>query len=253
MKPESESHSSQPPHPHSSDSPATRWSQIVIARGTGPKAEEAWKILVGQYRRLIQRQIEHYIKDDPENLTSEFITRVFVPKLIPRADRAKGRFRSLLLTALRWFIFSELRRCYGSDGKEIKPPIPLADVDLEAEPLQASTEDEFGQRVDREFAAETFRRVFEETRADFLEEGGTNEEFELLIGNKAGTPVKEIAGILGISENAVKVRRHRLLKKFRDAFRQAVADLVEPEEVEEEIEYLGRLMELPFQPGEANL
>jgi RNA polymerase sigma factor (sigma-70 family) len=224
--------------------PTTRWTMVLNARQDKPGAEEAWKYLVERYRRPIQAQIARRLKEDPENLTAEFMAGVFVQDVVPRAERGRGRFRSFLATALHRFISSQLRKHYAEKRGGGKEPVWLETSELDQAPSPANEPDEFFQDMDGAIAAEVFSRAFENVRESFLEDG-TAQEFELLIGREAHLPVQQIARRLGLSEDAVKVRRHRLRRTLRAAFRREVSELVVPEEVEEEMRYLGSMVEPP--------
>jgi RNA polymerase sigma-70 factor (ECF subfamily) len=227
--------------------PTTRWTIIMNAKHDKPGAEEAWKYLVERYRRPIQAQIERQLKDDPENLTAEFMASVFVRDIIPQAERGRGRFRGFLATALHRFITSQLRRRYAQKRGGAEEPVPLESSDVHRGPALTAEPIGFFQEMDRAIAREVFTRAFEGVRESFLERG-TAEEFELLIGRQAHLPIEQIARRLRISEEAVKVRRHRLRRVLREAFRKEVSDLVMPDEVEDEIRYLGSMVEPPAGP-----
>ena len=72
---------------------------------------------------------------------------------------------------------------------------------------------------------------------------GSGEEFDrlkgFLTGENVGIRYREVGQELGISEEAVKVRVHRMRKRFGQILRnQIVETVVDPEEVDEEIGYL---------------
>lgn len=225
MNPEAESDGSSTSSPHDSY-PSTLWTQIMHAQGNGASWEDAWKVLLERYRGLIQRKIQQWIKDDPEDLANEFIATVFTLKLIPMADRNRGRFRGLLGRALRGFIFDKIR-----ESNAIKRDQRRAELIVE------SDENEFYRMFDRELAREIVDRALAKMRQRYASIGRAG-DFDLLFGNDRSLPIKEIAEKLGKSEGAVKIERHRLTKAFRDFFRQEVADLVPPEEVEKEFRYM---------------
>ena len=226
--------------------PDTLWTQILRARGDPAESEDAWKILVERYRRPIEFQIEKHCHADrdPGNLVAEFIGKVFVQKLIPVADREKGRFRSLLATALHRFIDSELRQRYTVKHGQMAPHIPLDDSNFDRS-LALATDDakKFGIELDRTLAREAFHRAFEATRRQALAHGNA-EGFDLLMGKPDGQPApdQEIAERLRITIPVIKTRRHRWRTFLRETFRREVADLVPPEAVDEETQYLISLL-----------
>ena len=57
--------------------------------------------------------------------------------------------------------------------------------------------------------------------------------------DQAETPYATLAREMGTSEGALKVAIHRLRKRYRDLFRQEIAETVaDPAEVEPELRYL---------------
>jgi DNA-directed RNA polymerase specialized sigma24 family protein len=232
--------------PSSSYYGTTLWTEIIQARAG--KAD-AWETLVARYRHAIHTQIEKHFKDDPENLTGEFIAVVFAQKLVPRANRTRGRFRGFLADALRKFICSEWRKRYalkhGGSAKEGKvAEVFSLDEENHAEyPDDSVAPEDFGRELDRAFAWDTFNHTVETVRTRFISASKENGEcrarkFELLIGSQTDLPIADIARELGMTEGAVRISRHRLKGELAAAFRAAVADTSLANEVEGEISYL---------------
>ena len=220
--------------------PPTLWTQIQDAREGSVACQEAWTVLVERYRGVIRSQIARRIQDDPDNVADEFIAFEF-QDLVGKADRSKARFRSLLATALRRFIHSELRRRYALKRGQGRKPVPLETAILDRVPGDAAEGDALAKGLDYGIAEQVFQRAFARVRED---EAGrlSDEEFELLLGKDATRPMKDIATRLGISEANAKVRRCRLLGRWREAVRREVADLVAPEDIGDELRYLASVL-----------
>src|SRR5437660_8446724 len=96
--------------PGSSQFPATRWT-LVVAAGD-PHRKEARSALVSLcenywyplYAYLRRRGCP---PDQAQDLTQEFFIRVLEGRYLDRADPEKGRFRSFLLTSLKFFVADE--------------------------------------------------------------------------------------------------------------------------------------------------
>ena len=59
------------------------------------------------------------------------------------------------------------------------------------------------------------------------------------MAEKGAIPYAEAASALGMNDGAVKVAVHRLRRRFRELFREEVAQTVAgPEEIDEEIRHL---------------
>src|SRR5436309_7184109 len=96
--------------PGSSQFPTTRWT-LVVAAGH-PRRTEARSALVSLcegywYPLYAYLRRRGYPADQAQDLTQEFFTRILEGRYLDRADRGKGRFRSFLLTSLKFFVADE--------------------------------------------------------------------------------------------------------------------------------------------------
>jgi RNA polymerase sigma-70 factor (ECF subfamily) len=84
----------------------TRWSMVLSARGDTTGAQTALAKLCEVYwyplYAFVRRQ--GHSAHDAQDLTQDFCLMVLKGDLIQHADRSRGRFRSLLLTALQNFL-----------------------------------------------------------------------------------------------------------------------------------------------------
>jgi hypothetical protein len=105
---------SQTPERRPEQFPTTRWSQVNRAGGQdAAQASQALGSLLQNYlpalrAHLVQlKQIDEHPADD---ILQAFVATKFLEHNLPaHADRARGRFRTLVLTALDRFIVSERR------------------------------------------------------------------------------------------------------------------------------------------------
>jgi hypothetical protein len=220
--------------------PPTLWTQILAAREGGGASQQAWTVLVERYRGAIRSQVAARIQEDPDNVTDAFLAYQFTD-LVVQADRSKARFRSLLATALRRFIHSELRNRYALKRGAGQKPLPLDTAILDSLPDEDSVQDTIARGLDYQIAREASARAFARVRADRAHPL-TDEAFELLLGKEVHRPIKEIATRLGVSGSAAKTQRHRLALRWRQAFRAEVGDLVAPADVDDEMRYLASLL-----------
>src|SRR3954462_4803482 len=96
--------------PGSSQFPTTRWTMVVAAGD--PHRNEARSALVSLcenywYPLYAYVRRRGYPADQAQDLTQEFFTRMLEGRYLDRADPEKGRFRSFLLTSLKFFIADE--------------------------------------------------------------------------------------------------------------------------------------------------
>jgi predicted RNA-binding Zn ribbon-like protein len=84
-------------------------------------------------------------------------------------------------------------------------------------------------------------RVVDRLRAEFVQHGRLD-HFNRLKGfllDQAETPYTALAREMGTSEGALKVAIHRLRKRYRDLFRQEIAETVaDSADVESELRFL---------------
>src|SRR3979490_742499 len=91
--------------------PTTRWT-LVVAAGDPTRQESrtalvslcgaSWLPLYAYVRRR-----GHSVAE-AQDLTQEFFVRVLEGRYLARADREKGRFRSFILTSLKFFLADEM-------------------------------------------------------------------------------------------------------------------------------------------------
>ena len=96
--------------PGPSQFPTTRWT-LVFAAGD-PHRKEARSALVSLcenywYPLYAYLRRRGYPADQAQDLTQEFFVRVLEGRYLDRANPEKGRFRSFLLTSLKFFVADE--------------------------------------------------------------------------------------------------------------------------------------------------
>src|SRR5450755_263646 len=94
-----------PPGP--SQFPTTRWTLVVAA--ADPLRKEARSALVSLcegywYPLYAYIRRRGYLADQAQDLTQEFFIRVLEGRYLDRAVPEKGRFRSFILTSLKFFV-----------------------------------------------------------------------------------------------------------------------------------------------------
>jgi RNA polymerase sigma factor (sigma-70 family) len=228
-----------------SDFPTTRWTLVLAA--TDPQRKDARSALVSLcegywYQLYAYVRRRGYSADQAQGLTQEFFIRLLEGRYLDRADPAKGRFRSFILTSLRFFVADEAdRQRARKRGGGVIAPLEFSSGEdrYKREP----THDETPERIfERRWALSVLDRVVEKLRNEFVQHGRP-EHFErlkvFLLGQSDARPYAALAGEMNMSEGALKVAIHRLRKRYRELFRQEIADLVaDPAEVESELRFL---------------
>jgi RNA polymerase sigma factor (sigma-70 family) len=230
--------------PGSSQFPTTRWTLVLAAGDPQRKdarcalvylCENYWYPLYAYLRR------RGYPADQAQDLTQEFFVRILEGRYLDRADPEKGRFRSFILTSLKFFVADEedRQRAHKRGGGAVVPlEISLGEERYQREPAH----DETPERIfERRWALSVLDRVVEKLRDEFVHHGRPEhfERLKVFLLGQSDRPYAALAREMNTSEGALKVAIHRLRKRYRELFQQEIADTVaDPAEVESELRYL---------------
>ena len=234
--------------PGSSQFPATRWT-LVVAAGD-PRRKEARSALVSLcenywYPLYAYLRRRGYPADQAQDLTQEFFIRVLEGRYLDRADPEKGRFRSFLLTSLKFFVADEEdRRSAHKRGGGVLVPLEFSSGEdrYQREPAHNETPERI---FERRWALSVLDRVVERLRQEFILHGRPEhfERLKVCLLGHSDAPYSALALEMNTSEGALKVAIHRLRKRYRDLFRQEIADTVaDPADVESELRYLATVL-----------
>ena len=166
-------------------------------------------------------------------------------RYLDRADPEKGRFRSFLLTSLKFFVADEedRQRARKRGGGQLVPfEFSSGEDRYQREPAH----DETPERIfERRWALSVLDRVVQKLRDEFVQHGRPEhfERLKVFLLGKSDAPYSTLAREMSTSEGALKVAIHRLRKRYRELFRQEIADTVaDPAEVESELRYLAAVL-----------
>lgn len=234
--------------PGSSQFPTTRWTLVVAA--SDPQRKEARSALAALcenywYPLYAYLRRRGYSADQAKDLTQDFFMRILEGRYLDRADAEKGRFRSFLLTSLKFFVADEQDRQRAhkrGGGGVVSLEFSSGEGRYQREPAHEETPERL---FERRWALSVLDRVVEKLRAEFVRHG-RREHFERLKGFLLGhsdAPYAALASEMNTSEGALKVAVHRLRKRYRELFRQEIADTVaDPAEVESELRFLATVL-----------
>jgi DNA-directed RNA polymerase specialized sigma24 family protein len=168
--------------PGPSQFPTTRWTLVVAAGDPHRKearsalaslCENYWYPLYAYLRR------RGYSADEAQDLTQEFFVRVLEGRYLDRAEPEKGRFRSFILTSLKFFVADEedRQRARKRGGGAL---VPLEFSTGEERYQREPAHDETPERIfERRWALSVLDRVVERLRNEFVHHGRP-EHFERL-------------------------------------------------------------------------
>ncbi len=235
--------------PPESDRPVfatTRWS-VVLAAGESDTdvARDALSRLCESYWYPLYAWLRRRGHDVEEarDLTQGLFAHLLGRGDFRRADPARGRFRSFLLTAARYFVVNrrEAERALKRGGG--REPLSLDFDAAEGRFRREGVETDSPEKLyEAAWARELLDRVMTRLRRDY-EARGKRAVFEALEENLAGEAGErtyaEKASELSMTEGAVKVAVHRMRGRFRTLLRSEIAEtLDDPSEVEDEIRAL---------------
>jgi len=229
----------------------TRWSVVLSAKDrTSPDSAQALEKLCRTYwypLYAFARGAGH-APADAQDLTQEFFARFLAKDYLKVVAPEKGRFRTFLRLAFKRFLIHEWARLRaqkrGGGGAEAAFDAMSAEQRFQAENRSEVAPPD--RLYDQRWAVALLREAVARIEGDYRASGREAEWCCLkphLTAERGAIPYPEIALALGTTEGAARVAVHRLRRRFREVFRQMVADTVSgPGEVEEELrEVLGAL------------
>jgi len=234
--------------PGPSQFPTTRWT-LVFAAGD-PHRKEARSALVSLcenywYPLYAYLRRRGYPADQAQDLTQEFFVRLLEGRYLDRADPEKGRFRSFILTSLKFFVADEEDR-HRSRKRGGGVLVPLEFSSGEERYQREPAHHETPERIfERRWALAVLDRVVEKLRNEFVHHGHLEhfERLKVFLLGQSDAPYAALALEMNTSEGALKVAIHRLRKRYRELFRQEIADTVaDPAEVESELRFLASVL-----------
>ncbi|MBX6325012.1 MAG: sigma-70 family RNA polymerase sigma factor [Chthoniobacterales bacterium] len=230
----------------------TRWSIVLSCtdtEGGEQKAQAALAELCKIYWRPVFAFIcrQGYSVPDAQDLTQDFFAMVLKGRLLQRADRSRGRFRSLVLKALQNFLHDEVdkrrARKRGGDVHFVSWDDWMAEAPSHLSIPEQESEKWSPERVfDVRWAATVVERALRRL-GDECEKRGRRRVFDVLstclAAEREDVSYAKFAKQLGLPETAVKRLVHRLRERYRALLREEVAQTVEgPHEIDDELRYL---------------
>ena len=224
---------------------STHWSVVVEAQGESPAAQEALEKLCGIYWRPIYifAQRQGHGPEEAKDITQAFFADLLERKSLTAVRKEKGRFRSYLLGALKYFLADERRRAMAIKRGKGQRHIPLEELSAyewsEMEPSDPVTAE---QIYERRWASTVLERVLGLLKNEYVAAGNAPlfDSLKQLLPDEPGSPSQaDIAGRLGMTANAVRQAFHRFRQRYQSLLREEIAHTVAtPADVEDELRYL---------------
>jgi RNA polymerase sigma-70 factor (ECF subfamily) len=224
----------------------TRWSVVFHARQlNSAEASAALEQLCRTYWYPLYAFVRRQGHDphDAQDLTQEFFARLLAGHQLESVDRAKGRFRSFLLAALKHFLANEWdrRKAQKRGGREIHLSIDTQSAEdrYRLEPADPQSAEKI---YERRWALTLLDRVLDLMKLE-AEAAGKGDHFQALkialTVDRRAVPYADLARGLGMTEGAVKVAVHRMRQRYRELLRAEIAHTVsDAQAVDAEIRHL---------------
>jgi RNA polymerase sigma-70 factor (ECF subfamily) len=226
--------------------PPTRWSLVVAAtRKDALESAAALESLCRAYWYPLYAYVRRrgQSPQDAQDITQEFFCRLLEKRWLDSADRAKGRLRAFLVVALKNFMSKEWRRASaqrrGGGQHQVAFDTAFAESRFAADPAARLEPD---AAFDREWALTLLDLTIHRLRAEFAA-AGRPEDFEALksclLAERGAIDYSVLAGKIGSNEGAARVAAHRLRKRFRQIYRDEIAQtLAEGADLDDELRHL---------------
>jgi RNA polymerase sigma-70 factor (ECF subfamily) len=231
------------PQNHREAFATTRWNIIVAAgRGSDKQVELAMEELCRIYWYPLYAHVRRrgHSKEDAEDLTQAFFTRLLEKNFLDGLNPERGRFRFFLLAALKHFLANEWdksqRQKRGGGVEFLSLDWQDAEIRYRIDPADQLSPEKL---YDRAWALTLLERVMHRLQMA----NADNEYFvslkPCLTAEKRAINYSEVASTLAISESAVRVAVHRMRRQYRELLRAEIAEtLADPAQLEEELQAL---------------
>jgi RNA polymerase sigma-70 factor (ECF subfamily) len=228
----------------------THWSVVLEAQGESPAAQEALEKLCRTYWRPIFAFLRRQglPTTEAEDITQGFFAQLLERKSFDAVRKEKGRLRSYLLGALKYFLTDEQRRAMAIKRGKGQRLIPLdelhADDRIEIEPANQLTAEMI---YERRWALTVLERVLSRLKDEYRAAGKAAlfDALKQLLPDEPGAPSQaDIAARLGMNENAVRQAFYRFRQRYQTLLREEIANTVAtPGDIEDELRHLIAVLE----------
>jgi RNA polymerase sigma-70 factor (ECF subfamily) len=224
----------------------TLWS-VVQAAGHGPVAtsQPALEQLCRAYWYPLYAHVRRrgYSREDAEDLTQAFFTRLLTHQSLRVADSSRGRFRCFLLAGLNHFLANEWRKTRagkrGGGGNHLRFDAATGEQLYDREDSRGLNPEEL---YERSWALQFLDHVRARVRQAYAQEGKADryEVLERFLPGEEDPPsYAQAAARLGVPEGTLKADVHRLKRRFGELLREEVAQTVaSPGHIDDELRHL---------------
>jgi len=211
-----------------------------------PEGEQALAKLCAAYWQPVHNYIRRrgHSAEDAKDLTQEFFAGFVGKNYLRVVDRARGRFRSFLLTCVNHFLSNEREKAAakkrGGDFTFVSLDDTQAALGLGDESADSMSPE---KAFDRLWALTILQQALDQLKQEYVK-AGKAEQFDALEdflpgAKNASASYPELAARLHLSEVAARQAAYRLRRRLGELLRWNVAQTVaNPADVDGELAYL---------------
>ena len=223
---------------------------MLEAQGESPAAQEALEKLCRTYWRPIFAFLRRQgvPPTEAEDLTQGFFAQLLERRSLDAVRKEKGRLRSYLLGALKYFLADEQRRAMAVKRGKGQRLVPLdelhAEEQMAIEPADPMTPEMI---YERRWALTVLERVLSRLKDEYLaaDNAALFDSLKELLPDEPGSPSQAETGArLGMTENAVRQAFYRFRQRYQAILREEIANTVAtPGDIEDELRHLIAVLE----------
>ena len=223
---------------------------VLAATGQpSPEAEAALETICRAYWYPLYAFVRRSGQSPPDaqDLTQEFFRHLLEKRWLEAVDREKGRLRTFLVTALKHFMAKEWRRASAQKRGGSHSHVPMDTAFAESRYAAERTTQLPAEAVfDQQWALTLLDLTTLRLEAKFATAGKAGEFAVLkncLVAAHGAIDYGAVAVQLNLSEGAARVAVHRLRKRFRELYREEIAQtLTDAAELDAELRYLADIL-----------
>ena len=228
----------------------TQWSVVLEAQGESPAAQEALENLCRTYWRPVYSFVrrEGLGREEAEDVTQGFFAQLLERKRLSAVRKEKGRLRSFLLGALKYFLADERRRAMAIKRGKGQRLIPLERLRVDERIEMESSDPVTAEMIyERRWALTILEHVLSRLKDEYRAVGNAAlfDSLKQLLPDEPGSPSQaDIAAQLGMTENALRQAFYRFRQRYQSLLREEIAHTVAtPGDIEDELRHLIAVIE----------
>jgi DNA-directed RNA polymerase specialized sigma24 family protein len=207
----------------------THWSVVLEAQGESPAAQEALEKLCRTYWRPIFAFLRRQGlgPSEAEDITQGFFAQLLERRSLDAVRKEKGRLRSYLLGALKYFLTDEQRRAMaikrGKGQRIISLEELRADERIEMEPSDPMSAEMI---YERRWALTLLEQVLNRLKGEYATAGNAAlfDSLKQLLPDEPGSPSQAV---------------YRFRQRYQGLLREEIANTVAtPGDIEDELRHL---------------